>query len=737
MTADTWLDGNNAYLTASLAWLRAKLRLLAPPDAEAPSAPTPPPSGGMFGWRRHPKPQPAPPTRAAPAVAALPKPDIDREAAEAAAARQAAAKLDPPPALILLERRLGLSSFERDTLLMCAAAELDTAMPTLFAQVRGGTPARAAVNPALGFPTFALALQTLDEPSWDALSPHRPLRYARLLEVNQSGATPLTASPIRADERIVNYIKGLNVLDERVANLAAPVRDAAAPTLAASQQAAANQVLRLLRTAADTAQIPPVHLLGSDSASKAAVARQVATALNRRLHKIDLEAITSGKAEIDQFATLWSREAVLLPLALYIDADELDPANVATVQLLQRLVGRGLGLLFVALREAQGMRGLGAGVEVERPTPQEQHEAWTTALASRLGDATGQAADWLAGQFDLNLPDIAQAAAPQLQSEAALPAAGPSASESTPATGTPLTEPPTELPPDPKAQAQAIRDHIWDACRAMTRPRLDALAERLTPKATWDDLVVSDEAQSLLRQIADQVRARYVVYETWGYARKMSRGLGISVLFSGESGTGKTMAAEVLANELRLDLFRIDLSAVVSKYIGETEKNLRRLFDAAERGGAILLFDEADALFGKRSEVKDSHDRYANIEINYLLQRMEAFSGLAILASNMKSALDSAFMRRLRFIVTFPFPGAAERKRIWSQALPKETPQTDLDFDRLARFSLSGGNIHSIALNASFLAARRAGPVTMPLLMSATRSELRKLDKPVNEAEFR
>ncbi|MDE2298962.1 MAG: ATP-binding protein, partial [Burkholderiales bacterium] len=221
------------------------------------------------------------------------------------------------------------------------------------------------------------------------------------------------------------------------------------------------------------------------------------------------------------------------------------------------------------------------------------------------------------------------------------------------------------------------------------------------------------------------------------FAQKMSRGLGISALFAGDSGTGKTMAAEVIANALRLNLYRIDLSAVVSKYIGETEKNLRRLFDAAEQGGAILFFDEADALFGKRSEVKDSHDRYANIEINYLLQRMEAFSGLAILATNMKSALDAAFMRRLRFVVRFPFPGPAERKLIWQKSWPPEVPREALDYDRLARTGVSGGNVHSIALNAAFMAAQRGSAVTMPLLLSALRTELRKLDKPVNEAEWR
>jgi SpoVK/Ycf46/Vps4 family AAA+-type ATPase len=197
------------------------------------------------------------------------------------------------------------------------------------------------------------------------------------------------------------------------------------------------------------------------------------------------------------------------------------------------------------------------------------------------------------------------------------------------------------------------------------------------------------------------------------------------------------MAAEVMANHLRLNLYRIDLSAVVSKYIGETEKNLRRLFDAAEDGGAILFFDEADALFGKRSEVKDSHDRYANIEINYLLQRMEAYRGLAILATNMKSALDHAFMRRLRFIVNFPFPGVDLRRAIWERVFPPETPLKGLDYERLARLNLTGGSIHNIALNAAFLAAQAGTSVTMPLLFDAARFELRKLGRPVNERDLR
>ena len=262
------------------------------------------------------------------------------------------------------------------------------------------------------------------------------------------------------------------------------------------------------------------------------------------------------------------------------------------------------------------------------------------------------------------------------------------------------------------------------------------LARRIEPAAGWDDLVLPEKEKQHLREVAVHVRQRATVYADWGFATKSSRGLGISALFTGSSGTGKTMAAEVLANELRLDLYRIDLSSVVSKYIGETEKNLRRVFEAAEGGGAILLFDEADALFGKRSEVKDSHDRYANIEVSYLLQRMEAYRGLAILTTNMKSALDTAFLRRIRFVVQFPSPDVAQRAEIWRRVFPPETPTEVLDPNRLAPLNITGGSIRNIALNAAFLAADAEEPVSMEHLLRSTRSEYAKLEKPLTDAEL-
>jgi AAA+ superfamily predicted ATPase len=703
MTTSIWFEDNRRYLSASLHWLRLRLQQMAPQAAVRPApatsvvvvAPAPAPAAQRAWFGQKPATPPAAPAPTATVLEPPAAPASDERAlAQAAAERDAAARGDPPPALLLLAQCFRLSAFERDTLLMCAAAELDPEIGALFSA--------AQAHATRSYPTFALALQAFDEPAWDALSPQRPLRYLRLVEISQPGATPLTASALRADERIVNYIKGLNVIDERLsALLVAPA--AVAPALAASQQAAADDVLQRLRRG--DATVPILQLLGCDAASKLAVANAVCSEIERRLYRLPLESLPLPRAEIENLARLWQRESALLPVALYLDADRLDGVSPDTAAAFHAFVAHDLALLFIGLRDAPAPTGAPSHVvEVGRPTAAEQHDGWRSALASgRAADEAERCARLLAGQFDLGIDAIREAASP---------------------TGEPAAGPPS-------------LSTVWDRCRALTRPQLDALAQRIEPKATWDDLVLADEALQLLRQIASQVRGRYQVYQDWGYAKKMTRGLGVSALFAGESGTGKTMAAEVIANELRLHLYRIDLSAVVSKYIGETEKNLRRLFDAAEQGGAILFFDEADALFGKRSEVKDSHDRYANIEINYLLQRMEAFGGLAILATNMKSALDGAFMRRLRFVVNFAFPGLAERKQIWQKSWPPEVPREALDYDRLARAGVSGGNVHSVALNAAFIAAQRGTAVTMPLLMAALRAELRKLDKPVNEAEFR
>ena len=266
-----------------------------------------------------------------------------------------------------------------------------------------------------------------------------------------------------------------------------------------------------------------------------------------------------------------------------------------------------------------------------------------------------------------------------------------------------------------------------------------ALARKITPRYGWDDIILPDDQLTMLRELVATVRGRPLVLDEWGVGQKLVPSAGITALFAGPPGTGKTMAAEVIAAELGLDLYKIDLSSVVSKYIGETEKNLEKIFNEAQNSNAILFFDEADAIFGKRSEVKDAHDRYANIEISYLLQRMEAYDGVTILATNLRANLDEAFTRRLQFAVDFPFPEEDDRLRIWQTLFPPDVPrEPDLDFALLARrFKLTGGNIRNIIVSAAYLAAADGRQVTMEHLLYGTRRELQKMGRLVNEADMK
>jgi SpoVK/Ycf46/Vps4 family AAA+-type ATPase len=414
--------------------------------------------------------------------------------------------------------------------------------------------------------------------------------------------------------------------------------------------------------------------------------------------------LPASPAEITTLLRLWEREAALLHAALLIDIDEVDGARAAA----RKFVDRARCAVFLASRDGRAdLSRATMTIYVDKPTTDEQRELWRQAL-SEAGASLNGGVDALTAQFDLSARAIRSVVDAQWSSE-------------------PFPSSSTEHP--------SSTAHLWTAARALSRGRLDDLAQRIEPSAAWDDIVLPQTQRQTLREMAAQVRHRTMVYETWGIARKSRRGLGISALFAGASGTGKTMAAEVLANDLQLDLYRIDLSQVVSKYIGETEKNVRRVFDAAEDGGAILLFDEADALFGKRSDVKDSHDRYAKIEVSYLLQRMEAYRGLTILTSNMKHALDPGFLRRIRFIVHFPFPDAAQRAEIWRQMFPSAMPTTGLQFQQLARLTMPGGHIRNIAVNAAFLAADAKEAVQMKHLLQATRTEYMKLEKPLGDAE--
>ncbi|PYX00261.1 MAG: AAA family ATPase [Acidobacteria bacterium] len=695
-----WQKGNTRYLSAALAWLRACMEQLAEQQPEdhgviaLPMAPARQEQQKSI-WRQWRGRSAELPARTANLRLTIGSRGNER-VRQAATELQAAAEMGPPPALLILAQRLGLSQFEQQLLILCLGMELDSGIADLCA--------RCQKNPARPYPTFALAFSLLDEASWDALSPERPLRYWRLIEITQAGSQALTSSALRADERIVNYSKGLNYLDDRLLPLLTPIELPITADLPASHRQVVDTIVRRLKLTEANRSLPVMQLLGSDVPSKQLIASEVAVSIGLQIYRLPAMLLPTQAADIETLARLWQRESLLLPLALYVDslasgAETSAPGQSSPVT---RLLERLEGAVFLDTRDSwPGLHKANFSIDVAKPTSAEQSAAWAAALGLAAGESPGQ----LAAQFNLGFTAIRQLARDALSFQG--------------------------------DDQSGLHERLWEACLASTRPQLDILAERIEPKATWNDIVLPTAESALLHQIAEQVAHRTTVYEKWGFGQKMSRGLGISALFSGESGTGKTMAAEVIAHELRMNLYRIDLSAVISKYIGETEKNLRRLFDAAESGGAILFFDEADALFGKRSEVSDSHDRYANIEINYLLQRMEAYRGLAILATNMKSALDPAFLRRLRFIVRFPFSGVAERKAIWQKVFPADIPKVGLDYDRLARLNITGGHIHNITINAAFLAARTNSPVSMPLVLTAARAEFRKIERPINEADFR
>lgn len=632
------------------------------------------------------------------------EPDKAEQKALQKALEKAAAAM---PALSALERickMFGLSTFERDVLLLCAGIEFSGDFVRLCSTANG--------DPLRAYPTLSLALAALENPHWNAITPNSALRRWRLIQIGDGQV--LTLSPLRIDERILHYLTGTQYLDERLVGIVEPLYFA--DNLVPSQQAIAEKIAAVL-SHSKTNLLPIIQLCGIEAGNKRAIAFAVTQILGLNISVMAARVVPTVPNELDNLIRLWSREIILSGSAMLLDCDEIDMSDTARVNAISHLSDRINGILIVSSREGMRISQRAAiRFEVNKPTSNEQQTVWQETLAE-LAPQNGQVKT-LVNQFNLSAATIRAACAE---------ATGYLSQNGDMGITQKADEEFSLTPPLPNI--------LWDACRVQARPRLDELAQRIEPAAHWEDLILPQAQKQILIDVATHVRQRGKVYETWGFGGKSARGLGISALFAGASGTGKTLAAEVLANTLRLDLYRIDLSSVVSKYIGETEKNLRQVFDAAEQGGVILLFDEADALFGKRSEVKDARDRYANIEVSYLLQRMECYPGLAILTTNLKSSIDTAFMRRIRFVVQFPFPNAVQRAEIWRQIFPSDTPTQGLDAIQLAQLSVAGGNIRNIALNAAFLAADAEEAVQMKHLLRAAQSEYAKLEKPLTEAE--
>ena len=438
---EAWLAANDRFLAEAMAWLRARLERLARDVEPAPGPPTRTPTpASRPSWGRG--------RKLSQDVATTSRPGTpDRTEPEALPPAVAEAEtLEEPPPLVLLARRLGLSTFERNVLLLAVAMELDTRIPRLCA--------RAQHDPEAPYPTFALALTVFDEPSWDVMSPERPLRHWELVEVIRPRSEPLTVSRLRADDRVVSYVKGLNYLDERLRPMLRPVPAPTGPDLSASQLDAARSIVAAVHRAAADARAPSVQLLGGDAAAKRLLAAQAAADLGLHLLELSAEDLPGAGADLDVFARLWHRESLLSPVGLLLDAADVDKHG-PVVGAVRRWLSAGAGLMLLDVREP--WPGVGDGsivMEVARPTPAEQRRTWQDAL----GDDAGTAPELLAGQFDFNLPVIRRLVRDTT---------GPEAAEADESTGL-----------------------LWQACLAESRPSLDQLAQRLEAKATWDDIVL-------------------------------------------------------------------------------------------------------------------------------------------------------------------------------------------------------------------------------------------------------
>ncbi|MCB9076743.1 MAG: ATP-binding protein [Anaerolineaceae bacterium] len=630
------------------------------------------------------------------------------------------------PRLRQLVETFGLNPFERDVLLVCLAPAFDSRYERLYGYLQDNVNRRR--------PTVRLILNLLGQPGRDQflLSSYfvatAPLfNFELLTHLTEPG----TANPhwinqtLQPDETVVAWLMGHYqpaAALERAATLRQPELTPTDELLSAEAWPQLNNVI---------ANQPIIVFHGLDQTAQQATAHRIAADQNRTLLTVDLAAVIDSDVSPRRAVSLALRDARLTQAIPYLTGwtacfsggGKTPPAEV------MQAVCDYPGLIIIAgkttwqANDVDRRRRL-LWCAFPKPAYPQRQALWRHFLTQAGLECTPEVSG-VAGQFILTSGQIRDAAATALDlTFARNKALGMTDQES----GT------ISLTHSPLSTAD-----LFTAARTHSSPRLSGLARKITPRYDWDDIILPADQKAILRELVATVRGRPQVLETWEVGQKLASSSGVTALFAGPPGTGKTMSAEVIAGELKLDLYKIDLSSVVSKYIGETEKNLERIFSEAESSNAILFFDEADALFGKRSEVKDSHDRYANIEISYLLQRMETYDGVTILATNLGGNMDEAFTRRLQFVVDFPMPSAADQKRIWESLLPAGVPrQADLNFSLLTeRFDLAGGNIRNILVNAAFLAAADGGQVTMAHLLHGTRRELQKMGRLLDEEELR
>ena len=610
------------------------------------------------------------------------------------------------PELAWLAAAYGLSDFDLHVVLLALAPEIDLRYERVYAFLQDDVSRRR--------PTVDLALnllcatpETRLHRRWHFTEEGPLVRYDIVRLVAEPGSTepPLLAHALKLDERTVRRLLGYRGLDPLLRGICGILDPPGSALDVPVLEDLLDALVALVRQADTTGEPLCLYLSGPPGWAKRRLAAAVAAGSDMPLLTASLgDALATGLP----FEPLMRRvhdEARMQQAILY--AEPLD-ALLDSEPLIDAVTAYE-GVTIVAGTSARPPAGLCARalvpVHVPPPAHEQRVEYWRACLGVEGESVEDSALQQLAGRFRLAPEQIADAVA-LARSRAVL---RPTATE---------------------RHGLGLRE-LFAAARAQSDPALDGLARKIEPVHDWTQIVLPQDTLAQLHEMCQQVVHRHQVLDEWGFGRRLSVGKGVTSLFTGPPGTGKTMAADIIAAELGLDLYKIDLSGVVSKYIGETEKNLERIFTAAENANAILFFDEADALFGKRSEVRDSHDRYANVEVAYLLQKMDRFEGVAILATNLRQNMDEAFVRRLCFAIDFPFPNQEQRAGIWRILFPAEANrEPGIDFDVLgAELRISGGSIKNIVLNAAFLAASTDQSIGVRHLLHATRREYQKMGK--------
>jgi hypothetical protein len=645
-------------------------------------------------------------------LAGTPSPPATK--AVAAKLRQVERKAGPAVAggpevrLSRLGTAFGLDALDLELLVVALAPDVDSRFERLYGYLQDDVTRKRA---SIGLAFELCGLAALSGAGRDRLSPGSPLRDGALIEVEEP-ERPYLTRPLRVPDRVTAHLLGSDRPDAALAAVLAArpvtaeavtdgaVTAGAVTAGAGAGGAGAGGASALARVILGGCRL--CYLREKPGSAGRDLAGAVLDQLGREAVTIDLTRLTP-QADLDTVARVAAREAQLRNGGLIAGPVEaLLERGPTAVRAFADLPGLVL-LTGQCNWDPLWARQVPVRVDVAPPTATERAQIWATSLNGDAPDDPGA----LTAHFRLT-PEQVHRGARAAQLQGAL-------------SGGPVTA-----------------QHILAGVRTQNAAGLERLARRIEPAVGWAHLVLPPPPHAALRELATRARHREQVIGEWGMQPGGGRGRGITALFAGDSGTGKTMSAEVIAGELGLDLYSINLSTVVDKYVGETEKNLERIFTEADGVNAVLLFDEADALFGKRSEVRDAHDRYANIEVAYLLQRMESFDGLAILSTNMRANLDEAFLRRLDAVIDFPMPDPEHRRVLWERSLSPALPRgDDLDLEFCAeRFELSGGNIRSVAITAAYTAAGSGQPVAMLDLVRSIHREYRKLGRLCNESEF-